>query len=84
MDYAAKGVGTDIYRARQDEKRLTDEVAKLQDELKQYDYLPKLAERIAQVETLLAEVREKAERKQQLEKLQQQWNENAKAQKSRC
>jgi exonuclease SbcC len=81
VDFAAKGVGTDIYRARQDEKRLTDEVAKLQDELKQYDYLPELAERIAQVETLLANIKEAVERKLQLEKLQQQWNENAKAQK---
>ena len=81
VDYAAKGISADIYRARQDEKRLTNEISKLQDELKQYDYLPDLAEKITQVETLLAEVREKAERKQQLEKLQQQWNENAKAQK---
>lgn len=81
VDYAAKGVGTDIYRARQDEKRLTDEVAKLQDELKQYDYLPELAERIAQVETLLANIKEAVERKLQLEKLQSQRDENIKAQK---
>ncbi len=81
VDFAAKGVGTDIYRGRQEEKRLSDEVAKLQDELKQYDYLPELAERIAQVETLLANIKEAVERKLQLEKLQQQWNENAKAQK---
>lgn len=80
VDYAAKGVGTDIYRGRQEEKRLADEVNRLQDELKKYDYLPELAERIARVEALLIEAREKVERKQQLEKLLEQRNENIKAQ----
>lgn len=80
VDFAAKGVGTDIYRGRQEEKRLSDEVAKLQDELKQYDYLPELAERIAQVETLLANIKEAVERKQQLEKLLEQRVKNIKVQ----
>ena len=80
VDYAAKGVGTDIYRARQDEKRLADEVTRLRDELKQYDYLPELAERIAQVKTLLGNVKEAVERKRQLKKLLEERNENIKAQ----
>lgn len=76
----AKGVGTDIYRGRQDEKRLADEVTRLRDELKQYDYLPELAERIAQVKTLLGNVKEAVERKRQLKKLLEERNENIKAQ----
>jgi len=80
VDYAAKGVGTDIYRARQEEKRLGDEVTRLQDELTKYDYLPLLAERIHLVDVLLTEVRRKLERKQKLEKLLEQRSENIKAQ----
>lgn len=57
VDYAAKGVGTDIYRARQEEKRLGDEVARLEEQIKQFDYLPALAERIDALEKLVSAIK---------------------------
>ena len=57
VDYAAKGVGTDIYRARQEEKRLGDEIARLEEQIKQFDYLPALAERIDALEKLVAAIK---------------------------
>ncbi len=69
VDYAAKSVGTDLYRRRQDEKRFTDDVTRLTAAIEEYAYLDGLGKRIEQADALLAGLREKAERLNQLKRL---------------
>lgn len=69
VDYAAKQLNADLYRRRQDEKNLVAEIARLQKELKKYDYLTQLEQTINQVAGILSAVKEAQEKKVRLEKL---------------
>lgn len=69
VDYASKMLGTDLYRRRQDEKRLTGEVRQVEEQLKAYDYLEDLDRRIDQAAALLAAMKDARERRERLEQL---------------
>lgn len=66
VDQAAKALGTDLYRAGQEEKRLVAEVEALKQSIASYAYLATLAERIRALETRLARIRECQERRQRV------------------
>ncbi len=66
IDLAGKQLGTDLYRRNQEEKRLTGELTGLEEQLKQFEFLPMLAERIAALENLVAGVKVGQERRQLL------------------
>jgi exonuclease SbcC len=81
VDAAAKSTGTDLYRRRQDEKRLGEDVARLQEAIGKYAYLVELGEKIEQAEALLAGIKQNSERVEKLKKLRDeraqieyQWN----------
>lgn len=57
VDEAQRALSTDLFRASQEEKRLLTDVEALDARIREYDYLPALAERIASLETLLQAVR---------------------------
>jgi hypothetical protein len=67
VDEAQRILGTDLYRAGQDEKRLLSEIEALDAKIREYDYLLALAERIAKLESLLQVVREAQDRLAKLE-----------------
>ncbi|HOV80373.1 MAG TPA: AAA family ATPase [Bacillota bacterium] len=66
VDYAAKQLNTDLYRRRQEEKNLVAEVAVLEEQIKQFDYLLALAERIETLEKLVAAAKTAQERREAL------------------
>jgi energy-coupling factor transporter ATP-binding protein EcfA2 len=66
IDYAQKQLNTDLYRRRQEEKSLAAEIAELEEQIRQFDYLPALAERIAQLERLAAQIKAALERRERL------------------
>lgn len=74
VDYAAKGVGTDIYRARQEEKRLSDEVIRLQEAIKEYDYLEELGKWIEDAQAVLTRIKANTDMLNALQRLQKQQN----------
>ncbi len=49
VDYANKQLGTDLYRRNQDLKRAEEEAARLQEQLKQFEHLPRLRELVAEL-----------------------------------
>lgn len=67
VDEAQRTLGTDLYRAGQDEKRLLTDIEVLDAKIREYDYLPALAERISALETILASVKEAQTRLSALE-----------------
>lgn len=71
VDEAQRQLGTDLYRASQDEKRFLSEIEVLDAKIREYDYLPALAERIAKLESLLQIVREAQDRLASLEAVSQ-------------
>ncbi|MGB9903674.1 MAG: AAA family ATPase [Desulfotomaculales bacterium] len=66
IDYAQKQLNTDLYRRRQEEKALTAEIAGLEEQIKEFDYLPALAKRIAGLERLVAQIKAALERRERL------------------
>ena len=58
IDVAQRVLGTDLYRANQDDKRLSAETAEFTKQIGAYDYLAGVATRITRVEKILAGVRE--------------------------
>jgi len=62
VDQAQKTLGTDLFRASQEEKRLLSELEVLDAKIREYDYLPTLAERITNLEALLQTIRESQQR----------------------
>lgn len=67
VDEAQRQLGTDLFRAGQDEKRLLTEIEALDARIREYDYLPNLAEKIAALEALLQAIRESQARLSMLE-----------------
>lgn len=72
VDYAAKSVGTDLYRRRQDKERLGNDAARLETAIKEYAYLVELGKKIGQAEALLKGLREKTEKLKALQRLREQ------------
>lgn len=66
IDQANKDLGTDLYRARQEVKRLEAEVEKLEQQVVQYDYIPSLARKIEQLRKLCEQIRTAQERMNRL------------------
>ncbi len=63
VDWAAKTLGTDIFRRSQDEKRLSNEISDLDRQIAGYDYLPALCMQIGILESLVAKIKVAQERK---------------------
>lgn len=57
IDYAAKQLGTDLYRRNQDEKRLAGEAAVLKERIKEFDYLPAMAQKIEKLSTMVEQIK---------------------------
>ncbi len=70
VDHAAKTLGTDLHRVKQDEKRLSAEISELDEKIAEYDYLPKMAERIRQIEDCCRNAKEAQEKRNKLTVLQ--------------
>jgi len=67
VDEAQRQLGTDLFRASQEEKRLLNEIEALDTKIHEYDYLPALSEKITSLEALLQAVREAQDRLAKLE-----------------
>lgn len=65
IDFAGKELGTDLYRRNQDEKRLVDEAAELEEQLEEFDWLPAMGAKIEVLEGLVASI--KASQRQLME-----------------
>jgi exonuclease SbcC len=72
IDFAGKQLGTDLYRRNQDEKRLKSEVAGIEEEIKEYDWLPGAAKKIEALEKLAAEIKGTIETQSKLSRLKEQ------------
>ncbi|NLI12500.1 MAG: AAA family ATPase [Peptococcaceae bacterium] len=66
IDYAQKQLNTDLYRRRQEEKALAAEIAGLEEQIKEFDYLPALAERIEALDQVVAKIKAARECRQKL------------------
>lgn len=71
IDYAAKQLGTDLYRRHQDEKRLAGEVAELEEKLQEYDWLPAAKMKIEALESIVAKIKAAQERRVALVELKE-------------
>ncbi|MGD9663415.1 MAG: AAA family ATPase [Porticoccaceae bacterium] len=72
IDFAAKQLGTDLYRRNQDEKRLAGEVAELEEEIRKYDWLPTAKAKIEALEQLVERIKAAQERKNKLSQFKEQ------------
>lgn len=66
IDVAGAGVGKDLYRRGQDEKRLAAEIEGLEKRIGEFKWVEELGERILELAKILAYVKEKRERLNQL------------------
>ena len=66
IDVAGAGVGKDLYRRGQDEKRLASEIEELEKRIGEFKWVEELGERILELAKILAYVKEKRERLNQL------------------
>ena len=57
IDYAAKQLGMDLYRRNQDEKRLSVEVAGLDEDIKAFEWLPGAKRKIEKLELLVERIK---------------------------
>lgn len=69
IDLATGEIGTDLYRRGQDEKRLKGEITALEGQIKQFDYLPALKEKVEQLQEIMVSVKTAQDRKTKLENL---------------
>lgn len=61
IDVAGAGVGKDLYRRGQDEKRLDSEIEELAARIEEFAWIEKLGEKIAALENLAARIKERQE-----------------------
>lgn len=71
VDLANRNVGTDLYRAGQEVKRLDADIADITAKLDSFSWLPSLEQAITAVEALAADIRALQERRQRLDALRQ-------------
>jgi exonuclease SbcC len=69
LDYAGKGLGIDIHRRKQDEKRLEDVTKDKQEDLKQYDHLEDLEKTIKTIGLIREKVKKFTELRNKLTEL---------------
>jgi exonuclease SbcC len=74
IDAASRSTNTEISRIKQQEKELTAEVGRLEEELQEFTDLEKLAQEIENKEKLLAEIKDKQQRLARLKSLRDKWN----------
>lgn len=67
IDVAGAGVGKDLYRRGQDDKRLSAEIEELEKQIEEFGWIEELAERIAELERLLDGIKERQARLATLE-----------------
>ncbi len=72
IDLAARQLNTDLFRRRQEEKNLVNNINRLREEIKEFDYLPELKGEIEAGKNLLAAVKAATEKKALLEKLREE------------
>lgn len=72
IDYAAKQLGTDLFRRSQDEKRLTAEIADLEAKIQEYNWLPATKAKIEALEELVTRIKAGHDRKNRLSQLKEQ------------
>jgi exonuclease SbcC len=75
IDYAARLLQTDLYRCRQDEKRLAAEIESLTNQIDDYNYLEDLKETVDAIKEKWAEIKEKSKLVKALSELQTQQQE---------
>ena len=66
IDQASRDLGTDLYRSRQEAKRLDAEAEELEQQVAQYDYLPSLADELEQLKELAESIKTAQQRMNQL------------------
>lgn len=66
VDVAARGVATDLLRKKQEEKKFVAEIAGLEEQIKQFDYLPAMARRIESLDQVVTKIRVTRECRQKL------------------
>lgn len=66
IDFASKQLGTDLFRRKQDERRLQGELDELKVKIAGYDYLPAMQNQIRQLEEVAAKVKDTEDLKRQL------------------
>jgi len=82
IDYAAKTLGTDLYRRRNDKKRFEAEKKEKAERLKEYEYLPALGKSIEKLKVKFAEIAILIQKRDKLQTLLEQLsNLNAKRDK---
>lgn len=69
IDVAGAGVGKDLYRRGQDEKRLDSEIEELEKQIEEFGWIEELGERIAELELLLDGIKDAQARRSALEAL---------------
>lgn len=69
IDVASTETGRDLFRRNQDEKRLTEEIELLTNQIAEFDYLEKLAKKIERLEAICLRVKESEVRRINLENL---------------
>lgn len=69
IDVAGAGVGKDLYRRGQDEKRLEAEIKDLETKIQEYAWIEKLAEKITALEQLVTRIKDAQARRSALEAL---------------
>lgn len=62
LDHAGKQAGTDLYRKNQEEKQLSADIDLLIETIATFDYLPKLADKITALDSIVADVKAKQDR----------------------
>lgn len=72
IDYAAKQLGTDLFRRSQDEKRLTAEVSELEAKIREYDWLPAMKAKIEALEQLVTLIKTAHDQRNKLSHLKEQ------------
>ncbi len=66
VDYAGKQLAADLHRRCQDEKRLAAEIAGLEEQIREFDYLPAMKARIEAIEALVSRAKAAAELRDKL------------------
>lgn len=76
IDQAGKMLGTDIYRADQDEKQLKKDIEEKQKQIAEYSWLPVLQEKIHKLDIIILDLKSKEQVKEKLADLASRLNSN--------
>lgn len=82
LDLAQKLAGTDMRRLREEESELTTVLQSLDEELRKYDHLPHVANKIKQLEDVFQQIADLAKDIETLQNIQNEWEETETALKN--